>query len=38
MSLEEPAEKTFEEKVVDDLEVVKEELKELTEKTEAQIG
>lgn len=38
MPLEEPTEKTFEEKIVGDLEVVKQELKEIKEKTEAQIG
>lgn len=38
MPEEESIEKTFEEKVVDNLEVVKEELQELKEKTEAQIG
>ena len=38
MPLEEPVEKTFEEKVVDNLEVVKQELKEIREKTEACIG
>ena len=38
MPLEKPVEKTFEEKVANDLEVVKEELKEIKEKTEASIG